>query len=139
MNFSISSPEFRNINIEILLQDKNRFSIDLLDIFGFEVFTKNSFEQFCINFANEKLQQLYIAYVFKSEIEQFILEGLKDHLCELQFKDNQGIIELLESKPIGIFNLLDESSSVASTDDSLLNNIKKQHKNNEFLRLIVYT
>ncbi len=134
LNFSISSPEYRSINIDVLLQDKNRFSIDLLDIFGFEVFAKNSFEQFCINFANEKLQQLYIAYVFKAEIDQFIVEGLKDHLCELKFKDNQGIIDLLEGKPIGIFNLLDESSSVASTDESLLNNIKKQHKNNEFLK-----
>lgn len=137
MNFSISSPEFRNISIEILLQDKNRFSIGLLDIFGFEVFTKNSFEQFCINFANEKLQQLYISYVFKAELDQFIFEGLKDHLCELKFKDNQGIIELLENKPFGIFNLLDESSSVASTDDSLLNNIKRQHKNHDHLRLFL--
>ena len=135
LNYAISSPEYRNMRIDILLQDKSRFSIDLLDIFGFEVFKKNSFEQFCINFANEKLQQLYIAYVFKAEIEQFIAEGLKDHLNELKFKDNQPLIDLFESPPLGIFNLLDESSAVASTDEALLNLILKHHKTNENLRI----
>lgn len=134
LNYAISSPEYRNVRIEVLLQDKNRFSIDLLDIFGFEVFKKNSFEQFCINFANEKLQQLYISYVFKAEIEQFIAEGLKNFLGELKFKDNQPIIDLFEANPMGIFNLLDEASSVASTDESFLNTVIKQHKTNEYLR-----
>lgn len=134
LNYAISSPEYRNVRIEVLLQDKNRFSIDLLDIFGFEVFKKNSFEQFCINYANEKLQQLYISYVFKAEIEQFIAEGLKNFLGELKFKDNQPIIDLFEANPMGIFNLLDEASSVASTDESFLNTVIKQHKTNEYLR-----
>lgn len=135
LNYAISSPEYRNTRIEMLLQDKSRLTIDLLDIFGFEVFKKNSFEQFCINFANEKLQQLYISYVFKAEIEQFINEGLKDHLNELKFKDNQGLIDLFESSPLGLFNLLDESSSVASTDEALLNNFIKHHKTNEHLKI----
>lgn len=135
LNYAISSPEYRNIKIETILQEKNRFSIDLLDIFGFEVFKKNSFEQFCINFANEKLQQLYITYVFKSEIDQFILEGLKAHLNELKFKDNQTLIDLIDSQPLGIFSLLNESSSVASTDEALLNIITKNHKNNENLKI----
>ena len=135
LNYAISSPEYRNTRIEVLLQDKNRFGIDLLDIFGFEVFKKNSFEQFCINFANEKLQQLYISYVFKAEIEQFINEGLKDHLSELKFKDNQPLIDLFDSPPLGIFNLLDESSSVASTDEALLNIIIKHHKADENLKI----
>jgi len=131
LNRSISTPEYRNIEIEQLINDKNRFSIGLLDIFGFEVFKKNSFEQLCINFANEKLQQLYISYVFKAEINEFIKEGLKEFLFELTFKDNQQIIDLLEGSPLGIFNLLDECSSIASTDENLLNNMIKQHKLNE--------
>jgi len=131
LNWSISTPEYRNIDIEQLISDKSRFSIGLLDIFGFEVFKKNSFEQLCINFANEKLQQLYISYVFKAEINEFIKEGLKEFLCELTFKDNQHIIDLLEGAPLGIFNLLDESSAIASTDESLLNNMIKQHKTND--------
>lgn len=123
------------MRIEILMQDKSRFSIDLLDIFGFEVFKKNSFEQFCINYANEKLQQLYISYVFKAEIEQFILEGLKEYLNELKFKDNKPLIDLFEAPPLGLFNLLDESSSVASSDEALLNIIVKHHKNDENLKM----
>ena len=131
LNWSISTPEYRNTDIELLINDKTRFSIGLLDIFGFEVFKKNSFEQLCINFANEKLQQLYISYVFKAEINEFVKEGLKEFLCELSFKDNQHIIDLLESAPLGIFNLLDEASSIASTDESLLNTMIKHHKLNE--------
>ena len=131
LNWSISTPEYRNIDVEQLISDKSRFSIGLLDIFGFEVFKKNSFEQLCINFANEKLQQLYISYVFKAEINEFIKEGLKEFLCELTFKDNQHIIDLLEAAPLGLFNLLDESSAIASTDESLLNNMIKHHKMNE--------
>ena len=117
--------------MEALIQDKNRYSIGLLDIFGFEVFKKNNFEQFCINFANEKLQQLYIAYVFKGEIQEFINEGLKDFLYELTFKDNQPIIDLFENYPSGIFHLLDESTSVQSSDEALLGRLVKEHKTNE--------
>lgn len=130
LNWSISTPEYRDTNIEELINNKSRFSIGLLDIFGFEVLKKNSFEQLCINFANEKLQQLYITYVFKAELNEFIKEGLKDYLCELTYKDNKHIIDLLEGPPLGIFNLLDEASSIASTDESLLNNMMKHHKTN---------
>lgn len=135
LNFAISTPEYRNVNVEQIINDKGRLSIGLLDIFGFEVFKKNSFEQLCINFANEKLQQLYISYVFKAEINEFIKEGLKEYLFELTFKDNQHIIDLLENAPVGIFNLLDEASSVASSDESLLNNMLKHHKANENFRI----
>lgn len=103
------------------------FTVGLLDIFGFECFKVNSFEQLCINYTNEKLQQLYIAYVFKSEENEFIKEGLKDYLCELNFVDNQSIIDLMDQYPLGVFNLLDESCSVAGDDDKLLNKIKLTH------------
>ena len=108
---------------------RERISIGLLDIFGFEVFKINSFEQFSINYTNEKLQQLYISYVFKAEEKEFINEGLEKYICELKFKDNQPVIDLMDKNPIGIFNLLDESCSVAATDENLLNKIKTQHKN----------
>lgn len=107
--------------------DTSMFTVGLLDIFGFECFKVNSFEQLCINYTNEKLQQLYIAYVFKSEENEFIKEGLKDYLCELNFVDNQSIIDLMDQYPLGVFNLLDESCSVAGDDDKLLNKIKLTH------------
>ena len=110
------------------------FCIGLLDIFGFECFAKNSFEQLCINFTNEKLQQLYISYVFKAEKDEFFREGLEEFICELKFQDNQPIIELLEQPPIGIFNLLDESCAIAGDDEKLLNKIKNSHKKNSFFQ-----
>ena len=82
------------------------YAIGLLDIFGFECFKYNSFEQLCINYTNEKLQQLYIAYVFKAEKEEFIKEGLEKFICELKFQDNQPIIELMEQAPLGLNNFI---------------------------------
>lgn len=132
MNYNINDNEF---NYESVINDKNRYSISILDIFGFEVFKTNSLEQFCINYANEKLQQLYISYIFKAEINEFIWEGLKDFLCELNFRDNQSILDLFDALPTGIFPLLDESSSVSSTDEAFLNNIIKFHKTNDNFKL----
>ena len=125
----------KNIQYEDVINDQNRNSIGILDIFGFEVIKTNSLEQFCINFTNEKLQQLYISYVFKAEMNEFVLEGLKDFICELNFKDNQSLIDLFELPPHGIFSALDESCSVPSNDDSLLNNIIKNQKANENLKI----
>ena len=114
--------------------EASRYLIGLLDIFGFECFKVNSFEQLCINYTNEKLQQLYITYVFKSEENEFIKEGLKEFLCELNFVDNQNIIDLMDQYPMGLFNLLDESCSVAGDDDKLVNKIKQTHaKNSNFI------
>ena len=106
-------------------------SIGLLDIFGFENFKVNSFEQFCINYTNEKLQQLYISYVFKSEEMEFIEEGLKDKLGSLNYSDNSAVIELMDKPPTSIFDLLDESTSLGSgTDEKLYQMILKQYKGN---------
>ena len=105
--------------------------IGLLDIFGFELLQENSFEQLCINYTNEKLQQLYIAYIFKAEAEEFKAEGLSQYLDKIEYIDNQPIIELLEGYPVGIFSLVDEACSVSSDDKKLLANIIKQHKKNQ--------
>ena len=74
------------VDKESLLQKYS--CIGLLDIFGFEVFKVNSFEQLCINYANEKLAQLYISYVFKGEKKVFIEEGLEKFVGEIKFIDN---------------------------------------------------
>lgn len=112
-------------------------SIGLLDIFGFENFASNSFEQLCINFTNEKLQQLYVSYVFKSEEKELVEQGLQNSLKQLSFQDNQAVIDLLDKYPSGIYDLLDESSSLGSgTDELLLNKLAKTHAKNPCFSLV---
>ncbi|KAL4464464.1 hypothetical protein ABPG72_011752 [Tetrahymena utriculariae] len=108
--------------------------IGLLDIFGFEVLQNNSFEQLCINYANEVLQQLYIEYTFKAEQIEFEEEGLQDELSQIPFSDNNEVINLLDKPPFGLFHQIDENCSLATAgDDGLYNKIKEQHKANQLL------
>lgn len=88
--------------------------IGVLDIYGFEHFAKNSFEQFCINYANEKLQQEFNQHVFKLEQEEYIREQIDWTFIE--FSDNQPCIDLIEGK-LGILSLLDEESRLPMGSD----------------------
>lgn len=97
------------------LQQEPQF-IGVLDIYGFENFKSNSFEQFCINYANEVLQQQYNQHVFKLEQEEYISEGIDWTFIE--YSDNQPVIDIIESRPIGILNLLDEECRMPKGTDS---------------------
>mgnify|MGYP000846203966 FL=1 len=130
LNFTVMPAEFLKDGADIPQLLHNYFHIGLLDIFGFEIFKVNSIEQLCINYTNEQLQQLYIFYIFKAEEKEFCEEGLQDYLCEIVFKDNQDVIELLDKPPAGIFCLTDESCSVNSTDEALCQKIIKSHEKN---------
>ncbi|XP_062073083.1 myosin-9 [Humulus lupulus] len=81
--------------------------IGVLDIYGFESFKNNSFEQFCINFTNEKLQQHFNQHVFKMEQEEYIKEEI--NWSYIGYVDNQDVLDLIEKKPGGIIALLDEA------------------------------
>ncbi|XP_078102928.1 unconventional myosin-Ic-like isoform X1 [Sander vitreus] len=85
---------------------KNYSVIGLLDIYGFEVFQHNSFEQFCINYCNEKLQQLFIELTLKSEQEEYEAEGITWE--PVQYFNNKIICDLVEEKFKGIISILDE-------------------------------
>ncbi|KAG0458638.1 hypothetical protein HPP92_021766 [Vanilla planifolia] len=94
------------INNSIGQDPDSRSLIGVLDIYGFESFKTNSFEQFCINLTNEKLQQHFNQHVFKMEQEEYRKEEID--WSYIDFVDNQDILDLIEKKPCGIIALLDE-------------------------------
>ncbi|ESQ35040.1 hypothetical protein EUTSA_v10006551mg [Eutrema salsugineum] len=95
------------INTSIGQDPRSKSIIGVLDIYGFESFKCNSFEQFCINFTNEKLQQHFNQHVFKMEQEEYTKEEID--WSYIEFIDNQDVLDLIEKKPGGIISLLDEA------------------------------
>uniref|UniRef100_A0A671WPG4 Methyl-CpG binding domain protein 3b n=1 Tax=Sparus aurata TaxID=8175 RepID=A0A671WPG4_SPAAU len=104
---------------------KARSFIGVLDIYGFETFDRNSFEQFCINYANEKLQQQFNRHVFHLEQEEYIREELV--WSRIEFSDNQQCINLIEAQ-LGLFDLLDEECRMPKgSDESWVRKLYDQH------------
>ncbi|XP_050524575.1 unconventional myosin ID [Daktulosphaira vitifoliae] len=93
--------------------------IGVLDIYGFEVFEQNSFEQFCINYCNEKLQQVFIDLVLRQEQEEYQKEGIAWQ--EVKFFNNQIICDLVEKSHQGIIAIMDEAClNVGKINDEML-------------------
>ncbi|XP_061746210.1 unconventional myosin-VIIb-like isoform X2 [Nerophis ophidion] len=101
-------------------------SIGLLDIFGFENFQTNSFEQLCINFANEKLQQFFVGHIFKLEQKEYLKEDIV--WKNINFGDNVKILDLLAGKPCNLLALIDEESHFPKGSDvTMLSKMNQQH------------
>lgn len=106
----------QTVNRNLMSGKHEESFIGVLDIYGFETFDCNSFEQFSINYANEKLQQQFNQHVFKLEQEEYLKEGIVWTMID--FYDNQPCIDLIETK-LGILDLLDEECRMPNgSDDS---------------------
>ncbi|KAM4690360.1 unconventional myosin-Ie-like [Rhinophrynus dorsalis] len=89
-------------------KEAEEYNIGVLDIYGFEIFQKNGFEQFCINFVNEKLQQIFIELTLKAEQEEYVHEGIK--WSPIEYFNNKIVCDLIENKvsPPGVMSILDD-------------------------------
>ncbi|KYB28979.1 Unconventional myosin-IXb-like Protein [Tribolium castaneum] len=114
------------------LREHQGNSIGVLDIFGFEDFgLNNSFEQLCINYANEHLQYYFNQHVFKYEQEEYRKEGIRWN--NIDFMDNTGCLQLIEGKPNGLLCLLDDQCNFpGATNETLLQKFNTVHKDNKF-------
>ncbi|KAK2645287.1 hypothetical protein Ddye_020482 [Dipteronia dyeriana] len=118
------------INTSIGQDPNSKSLIGVLDIYGFESFKFNSFEQFCINFTNEKLQQHFNQHVFKMEQEEYTKEEI--NWSYIEFVDNQDVLDLIEKKPGGIIALLDEACMFPkSTHETFAQKLYQTFKNNK--------
>ncbi|CAG9132390.1 unnamed protein product [Plutella xylostella] len=111
----------------------DQLCIGLLDIFGFENFTRNSFEQLCINIANEQIQYYFNQHIFTWEQQEYMAEGVPVDLVE--FSDNRPVLDMLLSRPMGLLALLDEESRFPrSTDRSLIEKFHSNIKSKYYVR-----
>ncbi|MCI4381971.1 hypothetical protein PGIGA_G00258110 [Pangasianodon gigas] len=107
-------------------------SIGVLDIFGFEDYENNSFEQFCINYANERLQHYFNQHIFKLEQEEYRAEGISWHMID--YIDNTSCINLISKKPTALLHLLDEECNFPqASNQTLLDKFKRQHEGNSYI------
>ncbi|KAJ3091814.1 Unconventional myosin-Ie [Quaeritorhiza haematococci] len=114
-----------NENMSHTDKGKNKsFVISVLDIYGFEIFERNGFEQLCINYANEKLHQIFIELTLKAEQEEYVREGIP--WVDVKYKDNKRCCELIE-KQHHLIDLLDEECVIPNgTDASLYDKLMKE-------------
>uniref|UniRef100_A0A8C2GVY4 Myosin IB n=1 Tax=Cyprinus carpio TaxID=7962 RepID=A0A8C2GVY4_CYPCA len=133
------------INESIKAQTKSRKKVmGVLDIYGFEIFEDNSFEQFIINYCNEKLQQIFIELTLREEQEEYVREGIE--WTNIEYFNNAIICDLIENNKNGILAMLDEECLRPGTvtDETFLDKLNtvcaehqhfesRQSKNSKFL------
>ena len=119
MNLIFSSVSFHS-------QGAGGSFIGVLDIFGFESFEVNSFEQLCINYCNEKLQFHFNEHIFRLEQEEYSREGV--HVASTEYVDNQPCLDLIELKGSGLLSMIDEETSVPKgSDEGFLSKANNKH------------
>uniref|UniRef100_A0A669DJY4 non-specific serine/threonine protein kinase n=1 Tax=Oreochromis niloticus TaxID=8128 RepID=A0A669DJY4_ORENI len=114
-------------------EDDKGLNIGILDIFGFENFKKNSFEQLCINIANEQIQFYFNQHIFAWEQDEYLNEEVDARMIE--YEDNRPLLDLFLQKPMGMLSLLDEESRFPqATDQTLVEKFEGNLKTKSFWR-----
>ncbi|CAL9698193.1 unnamed protein product [Knipowitschia caucasica] len=114
-------------------ENEQNLNIGILDIFGFENFKKNSFEQLCINIANEQIQFYFNQHIFAWEQDEYLNEEVDARMIE--YEDNRPLLELFLQKPVGMLSLLDEESRFPqATDQTLVEKFECNLKAKSFWR-----
>ncbi|XP_038587407.1 myosin-IIIa [Micropterus salmoides] len=114
-------------------EDDKGLNIGILDIFGFENFKKNSFEQLCINIANEQIQFYFNQHIFAWEQDEYLNEEVDARMIE--YEDNRPLLDLFLQKPMGMLSLLDEESRFPQgTDQTLVEKFETNLKTKSFWR-----
>ncbi|KAF7307172.1 Microfilament motor [Mycena indigotica] len=109
------------INVSMKPRSAHAQIVGILDIFGFEIFEDNSFEQLCINYVNEKLQQIFIELTLKTEQEEYVREQIK--WTPIKYFNNKVVCDLIEEKrPPGIFAALNDACATAHADPAAADN-----------------
>jgi myosin-1 len=109
------------VNVSMKPRGTRANTIGILDIFGFEIFEDNSFEQLCINYVNEKLQQIFIELTLKAEQEEYVREQIKWN--PIKYFNNKIVCDLIEEKrPPGIFAALNDACATAHADPAAADN-----------------
>ncbi|XP_021363732.1 myosin-IIIb-like isoform X9 [Mizuhopecten yessoensis] len=106
-------------------KEEENHIIGILDIFGFEHIPNNSFEQLCINIANEQIQYYFNQHIFAWEMQEYQNEGLE--VLDITFVDNRPLLDMFLMKPLGLLALLDEESHFPKATDKSL--VEKFHRN----------
>ncbi|XP_056440768.1 myosin-IIIa [Gadus chalcogrammus] len=118
---------------EPLSEGDNSLNIGILDIFGFENFKRNSFEQLCINIANEQIQFYFNQHIFTWEQDEYLNEEVDVRMIE--YEDNRPLLDMFLQKPMGLLSLLDEESRFPqATDQSLVEKFEVNLKSKHFWR-----
>mmetsp|Transcript_1151 Transcript_1151/g.1867 ORF Transcript_1151/g.1867 Transcript_1151/m.1867 type:complete len:1659 (-) Transcript_1151:525-5501(-) len=115
INSSITVKDPSRVRRKVTTKGPDEASIGVLDIFGFESFKHNSFEQLCINYCNEALQQQFNLFVLKNEQAEYEKEGIAWSF--ITFPDNQDVLDLIDKKGCGILNILDDQCRAPGTTD----------------------
>ncbi|XP_034616113.1 myosin-IIIa [Trachemys scripta elegans] len=118
---------------KLLSENDDGLNIGILDIFGFENFKKNSFEQLCINIANEQIQFYFNQHIFAWEQNEYLYEGVDARVIE--YEDNRPLLDMFLQKPMGLLSLLDEESRFPrATDRTLVEKFEDNLKSKYFWR-----